>query len=1083
MGNLQDGILVASDGATIGGLAAGAGNIIANNGASQAASGESGVQLTTITTSGIPILSNSIYNNQPPGDQPGQTAPRAISSFPPTIASASTTGASSTIRGTLNATVGNTFSGTYTLQFFSTPTLNPSGNTEGETLIGTVTLNLSGSSYIFTEVLPTAFTPGSLISATLTDSLGNTSQFSQGILGTQGPPTISVQASAPSVPIGQPVTDTFTITNPATIVADEGVIFSDAIPAGTTFISGMTSTGAPVLVSNGVASADIGTLAAVATVTVMIVLSPTLAAEPSFTNTGDVTATTPPISSGTVTASVTTDVLPTADMSVTITGPSGPVDVGQSFVYTVTATNNGPSPATGIILTDSLPGTVTFVSATSSSGQVPTESMGTVTDSVPTLAAGATEVLTITVIPTAAAPPSVSDTASVSANEFDPNLLNNVFTLGTTVNPVADLAITGETITPSPVAIGNEVTITIAVANNGPSTATDVFVDDVLPAGLTFLFGTAAGGTVGLVNGEVSAPVGTLLDGAMSLVTIVAVTTMTGTFTDNSVVSGAVSDPDMTNNTGSATVVVTPLADVSVVLSGTAGPIFTGDVLAYTAIVTNNGPSPATNVLFADPLFAGASFVGIEANGVAGSVVNGVAEQPLGTLAAGASVTVLLLVIPTMPGVVTDTAMVAATEPDPNLANNSSSVTTTLVTPMSLITFSTPTYEVANNAGFAAITLVRAGFEEDDVTVHFSTVGGGNAVPGVDYEPVSEIVDFPAGSTQETVFVPVLDDAFENHNDVLNLQLDTPTGSGVLEPNPTNATLLIVDVNPDLVGPTVTALKLTGYVNSITSIEIDTTGGLDPATANNPLNYTITAFGGVKGGLPFATVVPVASAIYDPAKGAVFLIPSQPLPANELFLIDVNGSRPGAVADLAGNTLNSVAGVKPGSDYLLTVARGTDIVYPNENGEPVTLKLSGPGTIDIDRFVAGDLEILQVVGGVANKTVITGTVHPTLQRSKIGTILGIGQFGSIRVKMTTPPFYVANTVYPNLETQVDAPAIDTLLPPPPAPPKPVKTKVVKAKAIESTSKTVHAAAVHVAKVKVAKEHAPEAHKPPARHHG
>ncbi len=227
--------------------------------------------------------------------------------------------------------------------------------------------------------------------------------------------------------------------------------------------------------------------------------------------------------------------------------------------------------------------------------------------------------------------------------------------------------------------------------------------------------------------------------------------------------------------------------------------------------------------------------------------------------------------------------------------------------------------------------------------------------------------------------------------------------------------------------------------------------------------------------LPLGTVVPVVMANFNSLTNAVMLIPVQALPANELFLVVVHGSLPGAVSDLAGNLLNSVYGVKTGSDYLLTVARGTDIVYPNENGDPVTLSLTGPGTIDIDRYVAGDLQVLQVVGGVANQTVVTGTISPTTPRSKIGSILGLGQFGAIPLKMTTPVFYLDGvTAFPNLASQVDAPAIDTLTPSPPVTTtSKSKTKKVKVK----TPKPAHASAAHAAKVQTSK-----APKGPASHH-
>ena len=1055
-----------------------------------------------------------------------------------------------------------------------------------------------GGSANFNLILPSGFAPGSDITATATDASGNTSAFSTGIVGTGigggfGPPTLMASGSSPTIDAGQTVTDTFTISNTFTN-ADTGVVFTDPIPSGTTFVSG-TVNGQPVTFAGGVVSGTIGMLAPNQTVLVTVVLQAGAGAVPSFTNTGTVMATAPPVAPGSVTASVTTNVVAAADLAVSMTGPSGPTLVGQNLVYVVTVTNNGPSDATGVILTDTLPvgtvfisatpdsgpaptlsrgvltdaygalpsgstfkltlivaagvvtvptatntatvsanqaddiaanntasfssvvspladvgvtvtaspqpvnvgglltytvtvtnigpsaasgvllndvlpASVTFVSVTADSGPAPVESAGTVTDAIDVLAAGQSVVVTIMVMPTAASPPSITDNATVISSEADPNTANNSASVQSTVVPVADLSIVALTAAPNPATEGSTVTITFVVTNYGPSTSTAVEVTETLPAGLIFLSGSADGGAVTAASGTVNAPVGDLAPGASSTVTIVASVATTGPLTVSATTASAsVTDPNPVDNTALVTFQAVSIADLAVTLSGPAGPLYTGDPISYTAVVNNNGPSPASNVIFSSPLFPGATFVSIvsfqggQATGTPGGVSGGVAFEPIGTLAAGASITVVLTVIPTQAGTVVDTANVMGSDTDPNPANNSASVSTVLIVPQSLIQFSASSYVVNSDAGNAAITLTRSGYEKDDVTVHFTTFGG-NGTPGADYSPVSVTVDFPPGSTTETVLIPILNNLFNNKNVVVGLQIDTPTGTAILQPGgttgPARATLTIIDVHPDLVGPTVTDLKLTGHVNDITSIEVDTSGHLDPSTASDPANYTITALGAPgKGSLPFGTVVAVAQAAYNPATGAIYLILSRPLPANELFVVVVNGSRPGAITDVAGNPLNSIFGSVPGSDYTLLVARGTNITYHDDVDVAVTLKLTGPGTMDIQQFPAGQIQKLQVLGGVAHKTVITGISTPQARRSTIGEILGLGQFGSIRLKLTTPPFYVTNLPYPNLQTQFGQPAEDTLLPTPPPPPKPPK-HAPKPKAVAPS--TLKAASVETA---------------------
>ena len=105
--------------------------------------------------------------------------------------------------------------------------------------------------------------------------------------------------------------------------------------------------------------------------------------------------------------------------------------VGSKLTYILTVTEAGPNPATGIVLTDALPAGVTFVSAFASQGTV-TQSAGTLTADLGSLAPGAMSTVTVVVVPTTAA--SAVNTASVSATEADPVPGNDMATLTTVVD-------------------------------------------------------------------------------------------------------------------------------------------------------------------------------------------------------------------------------------------------------------------------------------------------------------------------------------------------------------------------------------------------------------------------------------------------------------------------------------------------------------------------------------------------------------------------------------------------------------------------------------------------------------------------
>jgi len=132
------------------------------------------------------------------------------------------------------------------------------------------------------------------------------------------------------------------------------------------------------------------------------------------------------------------------------TGPLTPEDsVSTSFyvsapppvlTYTVTVTNYGPSDATGVTSTDTLPPGVTFVSATPSRGTA-TCASGIVTWHIGALASGDSETLIIVVTVNPETTGKIYNTVSVTGDQPDPNLSNNVYTEETTIASQASVAL------------------------------------------------------------------------------------------------------------------------------------------------------------------------------------------------------------------------------------------------------------------------------------------------------------------------------------------------------------------------------------------------------------------------------------------------------------------------------------------------------------------------------------------------------------------------------------------------------------------------------------------------------------------
>ncbi len=128
---------------------------------------------------------------------------------------------------------------------------------------------------------------------------------------------------------------------------------------------------------------------------------------------------------------------------------------------------------------------------------------------------------------------------------------------------LADLSIVASA-SPDSVSVGQNVTFEIAVANNGPSDATNVVLTSQLPTGMSYVSSTTGQGTCTHSNGVVACNLGTLSDA--SIISIVAQATQAGTLSNNmSIVSSDISDLHADNNstTSSVTVTAAPAPPVS----------------------------------------------------------------------------------------------------------------------------------------------------------------------------------------------------------------------------------------------------------------------------------------------------------------------------------------------------------------------------------------------------------------------------------------------------------------------------------------------------------------------------------------
>jgi len=127
-----------------------------------------------------------------------------------------------------------------------------------------------------------------------------------------------------------------------------------------------------------------------------------------------------------------------ADLAVSVSGVPASAVIGASYTCTFTITNRGPAPAASVALLDQMPPGLALVSATVSAGTW-SKVQGTLTWNIGSLPNGATASMTLVARPTVMG--TLSSTATVSANQIDPNPGNNSVTMVTTAVEVPGLTI------------------------------------------------------------------------------------------------------------------------------------------------------------------------------------------------------------------------------------------------------------------------------------------------------------------------------------------------------------------------------------------------------------------------------------------------------------------------------------------------------------------------------------------------------------------------------------------------------------------------------------------------------------------
>ncbi|MCH7409817.1 gliding motility-associated C-terminal domain-containing protein [Belliella sp. DSM 111904] len=465
------------------------------------------------------------------------------------------------------------------------------------------------------------------------------------VIDTEAGLVIEKEAMSSTVLAGDEIIYTISIFNPGPSNATD-VVVTDQIPEMTGFVSADNGG----IFDAGVVTWEIGDLAAGERIDLTLVLSTSsnLSSGTVITNIAIVES---PTDEGSPRESDPEDVTIETEASLEITkmATSATVLAGENITYNIIITNNGPSDALNVIVSDEIPEMTGFVSADFDgffdSGEV-TWNLGTIASGssieLTLILSTPSELVAGTIISNIAIVDSPTD--EDGPKESDPEDVE--------VETAASLMIT-KMATSATVLAGEDITYTITVSNAGPSDALDVVVTDEIP-GMTGFVSADNGGM--FAEGVVTWDLGTIGAGENVALTLILSTPSeleAGTIISNIAIVDSPTDEDGPKESDPEDVEVETAASLMITKMASSSTVLAGEDITYTITVSNAGPSDAQDVVVTDAIPGMTGFVSAN-NG--GMFAEGVVTWDLGTIGAGENVA-LTLILSTMPDLASGTVI------------------------------------------------------------------------------------------------------------------------------------------------------------------------------------------------------------------------------------------------------------------------------------------------------------------------------------------------------------------------------------------------------------------------------------------
>jgi uncharacterized repeat protein (TIGR01451 family) len=377
----------------------------------------------------------------------------------------------------------------------------------------------------------------------------------------------------------------------------------------------------------------------------------------TYSTTATITSSTPDPSDNDNSAQVDVIISTQSDYSMALTASPDPVDAGANLTWTMTVTNNGPSTGTSASVSFQPPaGTMNLLVFSAPAWSCTAPLFGTVTCTLTTsLSPSSQAVLSVATQLDSSTPSgtTLTGTATVSSPD-DMFPINDSSTVSVQTTTHANLAVT-KSVSPATDFPGSALQYTIIVSNNGPSDAASVTMTDVLPAALRFTSIVAPGGwsytTPGPnTNGTVTCSLASMTVGSGATFTLnvtINPAAAAGAAISNAAQTGSSTpDANSANNSATAQVVVAAPANVTASKSVNGSIHPEGSQVTYTIVLTNTGSvaqgdNPGNELT--DVLPSSLALIGVTAT--SGTAVANVGANTVtwnGSIGAGGTVTLTI---------------------------------------------------------------------------------------------------------------------------------------------------------------------------------------------------------------------------------------------------------------------------------------------------------------------------------------------------------------------------------------------------------------------------------------------------------